>query len=200
MFKILIATHNPAKLKDMEIGLADLAVETVSLTDLRIDDEPVENGETFMENARIKARYYGNKTGLPTLSDDGGLIIEALGGEPGINTKMWLGRNATDKELIDYTLQRLQGIANRKAYFEICLFFYDPQTSIEINEVGTIRGRLAKKPHSKIVHGYPYRSVFIVNELNKYYLELTDEEHQKINHRLKALKRLSQKITTHLLK
>lgn len=202
VMKILVATHNPGKLGELREGLSSLKkdFEVIALSDLGITQEPVENGQTFEENARIKAQFYANLTGLPTVSDDGGLIIEALNGEPGVHTKMWLGRIASDQELIDYTLERLKGKSNRKAYFETCLYFFNPKSRSEIVETEKIKGHISETPHSKIIPGYPYRSVFIADGLDKYYLELTPEEHDKINHRIIATKRLAEKISSHLLK
>src|SRR4051812_15283266 len=125
MQKLLIATHNPAKVAELSKGIKHYLnnVEIISLKELHISDEPEEIGKTFIENSRLKAEYYGNLAKLPAIADDGGLTIDALNGEPGIQSKRWLGRDATDQELIDYTLQKMKHIPSNKrtAQFKIAL-------------------------------------------------------------------------------
>lgn len=203
--KVLIATHNPAKFAELKKGLSPLeqkGVEIVSLKDLEIETEPKETGRTFEENALTKAKFYSKLCSLPTISDDGGLGIESLDGEPGVKSRMWLGREASDEELIEYTLERLKDLskAKRGGYFETAVCFYDPQTGTHFIEKERIRGYFAEKPSPRRIKGYPFRSLFVIDRLNKYYDELTADEHEKVNHRLKAVRRLVQKITTHLLK
>ena len=219
--KILIATHNQAKLKELKFGLQSLekiGIKIVSLNDLKIHAQPIENGETFQENAEIKARFYGDLTKYPTIADDGGLVIPHLNNEPGVKSRRWLGRESTDEELIQHTLVHLRGVnhADRIAYLETCICFYLPAThpqggqaqqahpaggiGIVICESEKIRGHIAEKPSPRRIEGYPYRALFIVDKFNKYYDELTDEEHQQINHRLKALKRLIRKIKPYIIK
>ena len=205
MNKILIATHNRAKLTELKFGakiLEKKGITIVSLDDLHIDTEPEETGHTFTENAVIKAKYYNQFSGLPTIADDGGLEIEILNGEPGVKSKRWVGHEGTDEELITYTLKRLAGLPKEKraAYLTVCLCFFDQKTKINICEQEKIYGHIAEVPSGRPTHGYPFRALFIVDEFNKYYDELTPEEHNKINHRLKALKRLVSKIEDNLIK
>jgi XTP/dITP diphosphohydrolase len=199
MKKILIATTNPAKLEELKIGLKPLekqGFKIVTLNDVRVEGNPEETGKTFQENALIKAKFYADLTHLACLSDDGGLIIPYLGNEPGVKSRRWLGYEASDEKLIDYTFKRLKNVSkeNRKAYLETYLCFYDPQTNKAIYETEKISGHIAERPSGKPTNGYPFRALFIIDELNKYYDELTAEEHEKINHRLKALKRLTIRI------
>lgn len=217
--KLLIATHNQAKLRELNLGLKSLeksGVEMVSLNDLKITAEPSEAGKTFQENSEIKARYYGNLTGLPTVADDGGLIIPYLNNEPGVKSRRWLGREATDEELIQHTLKCLEGVnlSDRTAYLETCICFYFPASTHPqgVQTIGThpegdifvcehekVKGHIAEKPSPRRLKGFPYRAVLIVDKFNKYYDELNDEEHKKINHRMKALKRLVKKVEKYLI-
>lgn len=144
----------------------------------------------------MKAKFYGKLTGLPTITDDGGLIIPYLGNEPGVRSRRWPGYEADDKELISYTLLHLRGVklADRTAYLETCVTFFDPKTSIFFSEQKKIKGHIAEKPTKRATNGYPFRALFIINKFNKYYDELTPVEHDRINHRLKALKRLTKRI------
>lgn len=200
MKKILIATTNLAKLKELKSGLKSLeklGIEILTLNDVKVGEKtPVETGHTFQENALIKAKFYADLTNLTCLSDDGGLIIPYLNNEPGVKSRRWLGYEATDEELIRHALLHLRGVTggHRAAYLETCLCVYYPKTKRVIYETEKIVGHISEKPNGKPTHGYPYRAIFIVDKFNKYYDELTEKEHVEINHRLKALKRLTKRI------
>lgn len=203
MKKILIATTNPGKLQEIKsclLPLMEKGIKILTLFDLKIKTKPEEIGATFKENAKIKARFYGDLTQLPTIADDGGLIIPYLNNEPGVRSRRWLGYEASDEELIQYTLKRLNHLppSKRKAYLETCVCFYHPQKNIFFFQQEKIDGFIAEKPNPKRIPGYPFRALFIVNRYQKYYDELTEKEHKKINHRLKAIKILTQKILGYL--
>jgi XTP/dITP diphosphohydrolase len=195
--KLLIGTTNPGKKSEFERVLGYLARSRAIDLDLcfpdqlGLVDDIRETGETFEENSRIKARAYRDLTGLPALADDGGLEIDALGGEPGVLSRRWLGRDASDEELIAYALERMagRGAAERGAQLRTCVTYADPD-GIEIQECEAIRGTIALEPAARWTRGYPYRGLFVVAELGKYYDELTAEEHRAVNHRQAALTRL----------
>lgn len=202
--RLLLATHNKAKLGELTHGAKPLILKgigIVSLDDLRITEDPAETGTTFEENAVLKARYYASLTGLPTLADDGGLTIDILNNEPGVHSKRWLGRDATDNELISYTLKQLEKVPEdqRTAALQTTLCYFNPLRNTMFIETGKILGTIAKKPSSNPSAGYPYRALFIVKEFGKYYDELTPGEHTDINHRLKALSLLLDKISIDLV-
>ncbi len=202
--KLLLATHNPAKISELKLGLKPLVkagIELVSLADLGIKDEVEENGRSFKENAALKAEFYATLARLPSLADDGGICLDALNGEPGIKSHMWLGYKARDEELIDYTLKRLKNVPEsaRTAYFTTTLCFYDPATQTRLFAESRLNGIIAHQTSSKHIKGYPYRSLFIIKQFNKYYDELSPAENFKLNHRLKALKGLLPKIRAILL-
>lgn len=204
MSQLLIATTNPAKREEISYGLKDLVNEglkLLTLHDVTIKGEPVESAETFEGNAKIKAQFYGDQTGLPTLSDDGGLMIDALSGAPGVKSRRWPGYEATDKELIEYALKQMKDIpeGKRTAQLVTCVCLYEPESTQFSCEQEGIKGRINTEPLTWDTNGYPYRALFIVDEYNKFYDELTKEEHHEINHRLKALKRLSDAIRLHLM-
>ncbi len=205
MKKLLLATTNQAKLKELKSGCKKLekyGVKILTLDDLLIIKDVEETGETFKENAFIKACFYGKLTNIPTIADDGGLLISILNGEPGVKSKRWLGRDASDNELIKYTLKRLKGLENKKrtAYLQTCICFFNPENKKTIYEEENIKGYITEKPTKNFIKGFPYRALFIVNKFNKYYDELTNKENAQINHRLIALKKLILKVKPYLLK
>lgn len=204
MKQLLIATHNPSKLKELTEGLqplVDKGIKVLSLKDVGITEEPEENGKTCIQNSLLKAEFYGNLSGLPVIADDGGLCIEILNGEPGVKSKRWMGRDATDDELISFTLEKMKGIPpeKRTAHMELVLTFFDPKTKVQLPEIGIIEGRIAERPYHHYSPGFPFRAVFIVDQFNKYYDELTPAEHDEVNHRLIALRNLTAKIENYLL-
>lgn len=197
--KILIATHNPGKLKELQKGLSILenkSHQLVSLKKFSIDKEPKETGKTFQENSLLKAKYYAQLSQLPTIADDGGLGIHILNGGPGVKSRRWPGYEATDEELIQYTLEKLKKYHrnNRSAYLQTSITFYDPKIKKTFSDTERIDGYIAEIPSNKRIKGYPFRALFIVKRFNKYYDDLTEKEHEEINHRLKAARRLAKRI------
>src|SRR5260370_12703616 len=114
MQRLLIATTNPAKVAEYRLILRDLGIELelVSLADVRISEAPEETGATFAENALIKAHFYFERARIATLADDGGLEIEALGGEPGVRSHRWLGsgRDDSDEALVAEVILRMKTV------------------------------------------------------------------------------------------
>lgn len=190
--KLLIATTNPAKQAELTKYLAPLVekgVEIISLADLEPIEKLEETGVTLEENAILKAKYYAQKTGIPSLADDGGFMIDILNGEPGVKSNRWLGYKASDQELIDYTLLRLKGVPfeQRSAQGALVLCYYNPKTGALKTVEHGIAGFIAEETSGRVIPGFPYRALFKVKEFNnKYYDELTEAEHDKINHRKHA--------------
>lgn len=193
MKKLLIATHNPAKLHELKSLLSDLPIDLVSLTDVGINEEVEENGTTYKENSQTKALGYAKLSGLPALSDDGGLEIAALNNEPGVNSKVWLGKNTTEDQLISHMQKVANDLPddNRIAYFRVVLSLALPSGKVW-SVTGEIKGSIIKEPFIKAKKGYPYRSFFFLPEINKYYFEseLIPEEQKKYNHRVRAVEKL----------
>lgn len=200
--KLLIATTNPAKLEEIREILSDLPVTCVGLSDVGITDQVEETGETFEENAILKAKYYAEKSGLPTLADDGGLEIDALGGKPGVHSHRWAtpNRDGTDEELINFTLEKLKGLPSDKrgAQLRVVEALVLPNGDTHTSE-GVIRGMIPEKPSSYRKTGFPYRSLLFLPDIGKFYNhdELTPEEHNRYNHRKKALEKIKQVILEH---
>ncbi len=191
MLKLLIATTNPAKLKEYKELLNNLPLTPVSLKSLGVKRKPSENGKTFQENAIKKAKFYSKLSGLPSLADDGGLEIDYLKGEPGVKSRRWPGRVAADQELIDFTLERLKGVPwqKRKAQFRAVLALAFPGKKCLIFE-GKKRGIILTKPRGKLIPGYPFRSIFYLPKYKKSFNELSFKEEIKIGHRRRPIKKL----------
>ena len=193
--EIVIATHNQGKLNDFRQILTPLSggeITISALTDHHVTDQPDETAATFQDNALLKAKYYAEKLKVPIITDDGGLGIDALNGEPGVKSHRWPGHEARDEELIAYTLERMHDVpeGKRQATLGTCLCFYDPATGFTAFAEGAVNGHISETFNPNWTRGYPYRAVFIVDGYEKYYDELTPEEHEAINHRVKAIREL----------
>jgi XTP/dITP diphosphohydrolase len=161
--RLLIATHSAHKLAELR-ELLDLEHgELVSLDDLGIPDDPVETGQTFETNARIKARFGARRTGLLTLADDSGLEVVALGGAPGVRTRRYGGPHATDEDNNTKLLAALDGLPpeRRTARYVCVLALAMPRPgaasrdAVPIRSVrGTTRGRIALTPRGSGGFGY----------------------------------------------
>lgn len=193
MQKLLIGTTNKGKLFEIGKYLADLPLELVSLSDVGISDDVEEDGATYEENSQKKALFYARKSGLPSISDDGGLEISALNNAPGIHSKRWLGEDATEEDLIRHMIQVAKDLPDNKrnARFVAVLSLALPNGNVWSIE-GIVDGIIAEKPFLQKVQGLPYRSFFYIPEIKKYYQDeqLTDEEQKAYNHRYKAILKL----------
>ena len=195
MQELLVASHNQGKIKEFKKLLADWPFEIVDLNDVGIAQNVEETGKTFEENARLKAEYYFKLSGLPTLSDDGGIEIDALNGEPGVKSRRWKGYEMTDQEMVDYTLERLNGVPTEKRTARLkcvlCLKFPDREA---ICTEGAIEGTITEKPEAELQAGYPFRCIFHVTKFNKIYEAMTPEEYASVSQRVAALNKLHQMI------
>jgi XTP/dITP diphosphohydrolase len=196
MRRLLIATTNPAKLSEYRLLLRDLELELVSLAEVGITDVPEESGATFEENAIAKARYYFERARIATLADDGGLEIDALGGEPGVRSHRWLnsGGDDSDQALVDEVIRRMKDVpaGRRSARLRAAtaLIYDDGGRIRERIAEAAIEGVIAERAYPQIRAGFPYRSVLFMPERNCYVGELGDEEEAKISQRKIALKKL----------
>lgn len=189
--KILIATKNPAKAKEIEKYLDD-NFEKITLSAEAPDIQ--ETGRTFLENAILKAKVYFEWSGIPAVSDDGGLEIDALNGEPGVMSRRWPGYEATDQELIDLALSKLKDVPKNKrtAHLRTVGVYYDGRNTLHIE--GSIDGFIVAKQTEPCEKGYPFRSILLIPKFNKLYQDLTHEEHEEINHRRLVFLELGRKI------
>jgi XTP/dITP diphosphohydrolase len=193
---LLIATSNPAKLKDYKDFAQGLPLKIVSLKDLGVTEEFDEVHRTFEENAKGKAEFYQRLTNLPTLADDSGIEIPFYNMGPGVKTKHWDGRGLNDEQYLKFIVEKIKAIPpeNRQAQMRAVLGYSDGKRTIL--QEGIIAGRLTDKIYRDgASHGYPWDQVFIVGDLNKYYEELTFEENRQHNHRAIAFDKLKKYFT-----
>ncbi len=193
MQKLLIATTNKGKIKEIGEFLKDLPVQLVSLQDVGISQDVEETGTSYEENSRLKAVTYAKLSGLPAVSDDGGLEISALNGEPGVQSRYWAGPEGKDEAIIEKMKKVAKELpdTNREAVFRTVMTLAFPNgTYWQVS--GHVNGIIAKEPLINVLHGYPYRSFFYLPKIKKYYheSELTDREMKEYNHRWKAVNAL----------
>lgn len=187
MRELLVATKNPGKFREISEALLGVDVELRFLGDLSVsDDDFLEDGETFAENAFKKAKYYSEKTGLLTLAEDSGIWVEALAGELGVKTRRWgAGEAASDEEWIGYFMSRMEGVVERGARFVCCACLVD--SDIRVDFEGDTDGVITNKLMAPILKGLPLSSCFLPNGCEKVYAALSAEEKNEISHRGKAI-------------
>ena len=188
---ILIATSNPGKAQLIQELLKDLPISFKLLGDLHLDGEFEEIGTTFEDNAVAKAQHFYRLSGLPTISDDSGLAIDALHGEPGVISRRWPGHEGTDQELVDMMIAKLTDIPaeQRTANFiSVITLYVDPEHIYTAK--GESRGLMLLEPKAPLQAGIPWSSYFYYPDLDKVNAELTAEETLKYGHRGKAIKQL----------
>lgn len=189
--RLVIASHNEGKVREIRDLLAPYGIEPVSAKDLDLP-EPVENGTSFFANAEIKARSAADLSGLPALADDSGLCVDALGGDPGIYTADWAetpdGRDWTlAMRKVENALQAVGPDVARDAHFVCVLALAWPDGHVEWFE-GRAEGRLTWPPRGTV--GFGYDPVFVPLGDDRTYAELAPEEKHAISHRADAFRQL----------
>jgi XTP/dITP diphosphohydrolase len=192
MQELLIATSNPGKSKEIVEALKGLPYKFLFLGDLGVSAEGViEDGETFSENAFKKAHYFAEKTGMLTLAEDSGILVDALLGELGVNTRRWgASEKASDEEWIEYFLKRMEGVSgsSRGARFECCACLTGG--GIEKYFEGRTKGIITEKIMAPILRGLPLSSCFIPEGYDKVYAALSVDDKNKVSHRGKAMRKV----------
>lgn len=194
MKSLIIATTNPAKFEEASTILKEADLKILGLKDFP-DVKPVpETGNTFLENAFLKALGYFLQTGIPCIADDGGLMVDALDGAPGVNSHRWLGHEATDQELAEAVLKKLEGVPKEKRSARLggVMVFYDGTHTL--SKENYVEGYITDRLMGEIKPGFPYRPIFMVSSLNKPFSETTAEEDEIVGHRRKSLRALKPKI------
>ena len=203
--KLVLATHNQGKVRELaemlrngyqpsvkrltaatdELWKADAPdIEVISLKSYPDAPEVVEDGATYAENAAKKASVIARYTGHLSLADDAGLEVNALNGAPGVNSKRWVGEDATDAQRIASLLKAIEGVTDRRARFVTAIAVVHPDTAPEV-VIGVCEGRITHTPAGQ--SGFGYDPIFVPDGYERTFAELGKEIKNRISHRAKAL-------------
>ncbi len=189
--RIIVATKNANKIKEISEVFAPLGFEVISQTDADINIDVEETGDTFEKNALIKARAVALISDDYVLADDSGLCVDALDGRPGVHSARYAGEGASDAHKIIKLLGEMENEPNRKAKFVTCIAFVCPDGT-ELVATGEVYGKITKEPSGE--NGFGYDPIFYSDELNKTFAEATAEEKNSVSHRSRALKALYEEL------
>ena len=186
--KLLVATGNPGKLREVSQILAGLPFEVLSLKDLGISMEVEETGATFTENAILKAEAYCASAGVLTLADDSGLVVDALGGRPGVLSARYGGEGLTDPQRVDLLLGELDGVSweERTARFRCVIALAWPGGRLETVE-GVVEGVIQYEPEGS--NGFGYDPIFHLPERDCTTAQLETSDKNRISHRGQAVRK-----------
>lgn len=195
MSDIIIASNNPGKIHEFERLFKDFNENFLSLKDFPDLPEVEETGTTFEENARLKAETIAALTGKITISDDSGLMVDALEGHPGVYSARFAGVEKDDEANLEKVLDLMKGVPEpqRTAQFITVLAVAAPGKTTRYFH-GTCSGRITSKKRGR--EGFGYDPIFFVEDLDKTFAEMTREEKNVISHRGKAMKKLKDKWKT----
>ena len=187
--RLLVATTNLDKLREIRSLLAGVDVELLTLRDRPAIAEPEETGQTFQDNARLKASYYAAASGLMTIAEDSGLVIDALDGEPGVRSARFVRPDATYPERFSVILRRMAEHPERgRAARFLCAATVVESDRILFETIGRVEGEIADAPRGS--GGFGYDPIFFYPPLGRTFGELAPEEKDRVSHRGKAFARL----------
>lgn len=193
--RFVLASKNPHKLTELQRILGELGVEVVLESDVGVDIDVEETGETFEENSLLKARAVMEATGLPAIADDSGLCVTALGGGPGVYSARYGGEGLTDQDRYQLVLNALRGQIDRSAKFVSVVTACFPGGDTLVAR-GECPGMIAYAPQGE--NGFGYDPVFFVPSLRKTFAQMTAEEKNSISHRGKALEKFKEELEGYL--
>ena len=187
--RIILSTKNPSKALQIQTLLSDDAFEVVTLGEIGIHDDVVEDGNTLEENAFKKAIFAFEQTGEYVIAEDTGLFIDALAGRPGIHAARWAGDSATTEEIRDYTLEQLRNVPLelRTATFKTVAIVMFPDGSHTVC-TGELPGLILLEPRMECQPKMPYSALFQPLGHQKTWAEMTTEEENAISHRGEAFR------------
>ena len=188
--KIVIASHNKGKVKEINILLNEIDVEAMPISNFS-DIEPIENGNSFKENALIKARSAKKLSNITSLADDSGLCVESLNGDPGIYSARWAGPEKDFNKAMSLIEEKLKNITNKKAYFVCALALVNEKNEEYVFE-GRVDGTLAFPKRGK--RGFGYDPIFIPENNTMTFGEMDPLKKELISHRAIAFKKLKENI------
>ncbi len=187
--KILIGTHNKGKFKEISDLLPE-TVEKISPNDLGIES-PKEDGKTFLQNSELKANFFCNKSKLVTLSDDSGLEIDCLNGQPGIFSSRWAKQFGSFDNAMTEILNKMKALNKGATAQFVCSLTIQWPDRKKISKIGKIKGNISSKKGS---NGFGYDPIFIPNGHSKTFAEMNYKEKLLIDHRYIAYKKLEKEI------
>lgn len=189
--KLIFATGNKGKLKEVKNIFSNYKVEIFSLSEIGFDEEIEENGATFEENAFIKAKEVHKKYNVPVIADDSGLVVDQLDSRPGVYSARYAGENSTyddnNKKLLDELSEQPQP---HLAHFECCAVYLD--ANHKISSHGILKGEIVKEFHGE--HGFGYDPIFKPEGFKLTLAEMDLEQKNKISHRAQAFNLLLEKL------
>lgn len=186
MIKLILASNNQKKLAEMRSIMAGMDVEIISQREAGCDFEVDETGETFEENAYLKASAVTEATGLPAVADDSGLAVDALDGAPGVYSARFTGNHSdSDQQRNEYLLKKLDGVSDRGAAFVSCICCTFPNGDV-IRTRGECRGTILHAPRGE--NGFGYDPLFLPDGYDITTAEMRGEDKNKISHRGKSLR------------
>lgn len=189
--KFVLASHNPKKIQELREILSRLGVEIVSAAEAGFTGEVEETGNSFAENAMLKAKAVLQATGLPAVADDSGLAVDALGGGPGVYSARYGGEDLSDEARYRLLLESLRGQTNRACRFVCSIACAFPNGDTLTSE-GTCEGVVAFAPQG--TGGFGYDPVFFYPPLKKTMGQMTPEEKHRISHRGLALREFKEEL------
>ena len=184
MTRLLCATSNPGKLREFRIAARHAPVEIELLLDFRDLPACIEDGATFEQNAILKARHYGRSASGLLFADDSGLVVDALGGAPGVHSARFSGADATDASNNRLLLEKLSGIENRTARFVCVIALVEGGRTRGVYR-GAVEGRILGEPLGN--GGFGYDPLFYYPPFGRTFGQVTDEEKFSVSHRGQAL-------------
>jgi XTP/dITP diphosphohydrolase len=186
--KIVLATGNAGKVKEFASLFEALSIEVIPQSALNVSSVP-ETGTTFVENAIIKARHAAKETGLPAIADDSGLVVDLLGGAPGIYSSRFAGESASDDDNITKLLEALGDDNQRNAHFQcVLVFMRHADDPIPLISEGQWHGSITRQRHGE--GGFGYDPVFYTNSFKCTAAELTKAQKNTVSHRGQAMQQL----------
>ena len=187
MRRLLFFSNNKHKTIEIKKIFKKFNLEILSLSDLDISDEPKENGQTFEENAKIKSDYGFNKTGFPCFADDSGICIESLNWKPGVLSKSFLNNFKSDQACFKSIIRSTKKNNKQNAYFNTSISL-TVKNNQNIIFNGKIDGKISERAKGKF--GFGYDPIFIPNNYNKTFAELSIKEKNEVSHRSIAVTKL----------
>ncbi len=189
MRELLLASQNPGKLNEMRLLVEGMPFRVVGPREIGIDDSPDETGGSFLENARLKALHYASRSGLLAVADDSGLSVDALGGEPGLQSSRFGGEGASDLDRNRLLLEKLRGVPweKRGATFTSAVVVAQGD-NVPFQAQETVSGLISPEPRG--ANGFGYDPLFFYPPFGRTFGEVSRQEKDAVSHRGKAFGRL----------